>query len=253
MSCGVATSSEAIRRVGASTVTDPVTSACPPCATLQSKTTIASSFRFSPAVPEAVTSPPTTMTPSKRRSWARMRVPGPGRRRLSSIERRASAPTAWAVAGPRRSPESGALCQGWTSPDTSALTPTSVSGPGRETRPVLPTSISSKITLDKPVMIASPLTEPTSRAARHLRRRTARWCPEHAQNGVDACRVFGRQLPSAHALVGEQPPDQCEQPFSIGRVGEQFRQRVERALRLVVHDDVLLAPDAPHLLSRQRR
>src|SRR5215813_8385687 len=242
-----------MRRVGAFTVTEPVTRACPPCATLQSKTTTAPSVRFSRAVTEAVTSAPTPMTPSKRRYWATMRVPGPGRRRLSSIESSASAPTAWVVAGPGCSLPPEPMCQDSTSPDTSAMTPTSVSVTGRETLTVLPTSISSKVTLRRGVMIRFLLVVPASRAARHLRRRTPRWCPEHAQDGVDARRVFGRQLPRAHPLVGEQPPDQCEQPFPIGRVGEELRECVKRALRLIVHDDVLLAPDAPHLLSRQRR
>src|SRR5215470_9561586 len=242
-----------MRRVGAFTVTEPLTRACPPCATLQSKTTVALSVRFSRAVTEAVTSAPIPMTPSKRRSWATMRVPGPGSRRLSSIESSASAPTAWAVAEPCGSLASGPMFQDSTSPETSAMTPTSVSVTGRETLTVLPTSISSKVTLRRGVMFRFLLVVPASRAARYLGRWTPRWCPEHAQDCVDARRVFGGQLPCAHPLVGEQPPDQCEQPFPVGRVGEELRECVKRALRLVAHDDVLLAPDSPHLLSRQRR
>ena len=171
---------------------------------------MASSVRFSRAVTEAVTSAPRPMTPSKRRSWARMRVPGPGRRRLSNIERIASAPTAWAVAESRPLLESGPTSQDSVSPDRSTMAWTSVSVTGREMLTVLPTSISSKVTLDTPVMIVALLVAPPSRAPRHLRSRAPRWCPEHAQDGVDTRQIFGGQLPRADPIVAEQPLDQRE-------------------------------------------
>src|SRR5262245_37114328 len=68
---------------------------------------------------------------------------------------------------------------------------------------------------------------------------------QHRVNPLEHCTLPGSRLHAEEALVREQALEERQQARAIGRIREQARQRRDRAVELVAHDDVLLAADAP--------
>src|SRR5262245_15465383 len=230
-----------MRRVAARTVAVPRTMRSPSWFShTQSKTTMWPSRRFSRAVTVAVSRSPTPTLPRYSSSSDTTTLPGPGILRFSTPDTSRDAPTACA-AGAVAWPASSASSRwnGSRSPEASASASTSVRVSERVKLTGLPSSISSKVTLQKSGMA---LPDPRGGFARHRHGLHCRAKPFVQLDGHRALRV--PRVGSGADLVHQR-----ERALALIGAGQERRQRFQGTFARKFDHQALLVQKAARLVG----